>query len=142
MKRAMQLRIRTLRIELCYLEGRGALAEALHGGATPARLGTVREKAAALDTEKSGLATVYAEALRAGLAGLSGDEAAVAAFERARAAFAGMSMPLHVAASEYRLAELAKDDARRSEAVTRLFAFGVAAPERFVDMLVPGARVG
>jgi serine/threonine protein kinase len=142
MKRAMQLRIRTLRLELCYLEGRGALAEALHAGPTPARLATVREKATALDDEKSGLATVYAETLRAGLEGLSGGETAVAAYERSRAAFAGMSMPLHVAAADYRLAELGKDEAKRADAVGRLHAFGVTAPDRFVDMLVPGVRAG
>jgi serine/threonine protein kinase len=140
MQRAMQLRIRTLRLELCYLEGRGALAGALNDEPTPARLATVREKATALDDEKSGLATVYADVLRAGLAGLTGGDPAVAAYEKARAAFAGMSMPLHVAASEYRLAELTKNEAKRADAAARLQTFGVAAPDRFVDMLVPGVR--
>jgi hypothetical protein len=100
----------------------------------------VREKATALDDEKSGLATVYADVLRAGLAGLTGGDPAVAAYEKARAAFAGMSMPLHVAASEYRLAELTKNEAKRADAAARLQTFGVAAPDRFVDMLVPGVR--
>ena len=49
-----------------YLEGRGALAEALLPNAKSGLTETIREKAAALDAEKSGLATVYAEALRAG----------------------------------------------------------------------------
>jgi len=142
MKRTMQLRIRTLRLELCYLEGRGALAEALDSGVTARHVATVREKAAALDGEKSDLATAYAEVLRAGLAGLSPGEDAARAFERARAACDGMSMPLHAAAADHRLAELAGDSARREDAAARLRAFGVVAPDRFVDMLVPGVRTG
>jgi hypothetical protein len=140
MDRAMQLRIRTLRIELTYLEGRGALAEGLALGSTPARIATAREKAAALDAEKSELATVYAEVLRAGIVGLSGGEPAERAFERSGAAFAAMSMPLHVAAVDFRLGELRGHDQKRESARERLRNLGVAAPDRFVDMLVPGVR--
>jgi hypothetical protein len=140
MERSMQLRIRTLRIELCYLEGRGVLAEGLALGATAAHVAKAREKAAALDAEKSELATVYAELLRAGIAGLSGGEPAVQAYERAGAAFSAMSMPLHVAAVDFRLGELRDDEKRREDARGRLESRGVAAPDRFIDMLVPGVR--
>ena len=75
------------------------------------------------------------------MAGLSGGEEAVRAFERARAACDGMSMPLH-AAADHRLAELAHDAAKREDAAARLRAFGVGAPDRFVDMLVPNVRNG
>jgi eukaryotic-like serine/threonine-protein kinase len=137
MQRSMQLRIRTLRLELNYLEGRGALAEAL-SGTSPRLLALVREKAEALDAEKSGLATAYAEVLRAGAAALGDGNGAVAAFAKAREALAAMPMPLHVAAVDYRLAVLAGDEAAREAAAGRLAALGVASPPRFVDMLVPG----
>jgi hypothetical protein len=142
MQRSMQLRIRTLRLELNYLEGRGALAEARAGEPSARLLAVVRERAAALDAEKSGLATAYAEVLRAGLAGLTGGDAARAAFTKARAVLEAMPMPLHVAAADHRLAELDGDAEKRAEAAARLQALGVAAPARFVDMLVPGVRAG
>jgi eukaryotic-like serine/threonine-protein kinase len=141
MNRAMQLRIRTLRLELGYLEGRGALAEALLPNASSRHAQTVKDKAAALDSEKSGLATAYADALRAGLAALSGGEVAATAFRKARERFGEMSMPLHVAAADYRLSELLGDSALREDAGARLNAVGVRAPTRFVDMLLPKVRV-
>jgi hypothetical protein len=139
MQRSMQLRIRTLRLELNYLEGRGALAEATVEP-EPRLLAIVREKAGGLDAEKSGLATAYAAVLRAGVAGLAGGDEARAAFTTARAVLAAMPMPLHVAAVDYRLAELAGEADVRDAAAGRLAALGVAAPLRFVDMLVPRAR--
>jgi serine/threonine protein kinase len=140
MKRSMQLRIRTLRIELSYLEGRGALGGALARGMDSQATALVKQRAAALDAENSGLATVYAEVLRAGLAGLEGGELAVRGFQAARAAFEGMAMPLHVAAAELRLGELTLDTARKLDAEARLSELGVAAPSAFADMLVPGVR--
>jgi hypothetical protein len=139
MQRSMQLRIRTLRIELNYLEGRGALSGAL-SEPSPRLLAVVREKAAALDAEKSGLATAYAGILRAGLGGLAGGEQARDAFVAARAELSAMSMPLHVAAADHRLAELSGDTRARDAAAERLSALGVAAPARFIDMLVPSLR--
>ena len=139
MKRSMQLRIRTLASSSATSRARRARRGVGSSERSAARRGGA-EKAAALDAEKSGLATVYAEVLRAGLAALSGGEPAVRAFEQARAAFAAMSMPLHVAACDYRLAELAGDAKAREGAAERLSGFGVAAPEHFVDMLVPRAR--
>jgi hypothetical protein len=64
----------------------------------------------------------------------------VQAYERAGAAFSAMSMPLHVAAVDFRLGELRDDEKRREDARGRLESRGVAAPDRFIDMLVPGVR--
>jgi hypothetical protein len=51
-------------------------------------------------------------------------------------------MPLHCAATDYRLAELTSDATKRDGAVSDLRGFGVTAPERFIEMLVPGVRSG
>ena len=139
MQKTMQLRIRTLRLELAYLEGRGALARALASPST--RLSDeIKTKASALDAEKSELATAYAEALRAGLAALSSRDAGVPAFQTARSAFASLSMPLHVAAADSRIGELTNDESLRRDAEARLHTAGVKAPPRFIDMLLPQIR--
>jgi hypothetical protein len=49
-------------------------------------------------------------------------------------------MPLHVAATDYRLGELLGEAALREDAGARLDALGVRAPTRFVDMLLPKVR--
>jgi hypothetical protein len=51
-------------------------------------------------------------------------------------------MPLHCAATDYRLGELTSDATKRDGAVSDLRGFGVTAPERFIEMLVPGVRSG
>jgi hypothetical protein len=140
MQSSMQLRIRTLRLELNYLEGRGALSQAMAAEPTTHLLFVVKDKAAALDAEKSALATAYAELLRAGATGLAGGDRARDAFGTARAVLNELPLPLHVAAVDYRLAELDGAIEKRDGAAARLSALGVAAPARFIDMLVPRVR--
>ncbi len=143
MQRAMQLRIRTLRLELNYLEARGALSAALAGNGVVERTRLVEERVKLLDAEQSGLASVYAGALRAGLAGLAGGQPAVVAFQRVRDAFRALSMPLHASAAEHRIAELEVTGRPPDDALDRLHAHGVVAPERFVrHALARGAAAG
>lgn len=138
MKRSLQLRIRTPRFELNYLEGRGALAAALAGKDGAALRSLVRDKIQRLEHEASGLAAAYAQALRAGLAGLEDPAQLGAELANARAAFAALSMPLHVAAADYRLAECSgAPRAARDAAERSLEQRGVVAPRRFIDLLLP-----
>lgn len=145
MKRSLQLRIRTPRFELNYVEGRGALAAAGSSDASarlaPARLRSlVRDRIQRLESEDSGLASAYAQALRAGLAALDDPARARAEFSRARSTFQALSMPLHVAAADYRISECSGEpSAARQETEQRLADRGVAAPRRFIDLLLPAA---
>ncbi len=141
MKRSLQLRIRTPRLEFTYLEGRGALEAGLAEPRSRELRSIVRDKIRRLHAERSGLATVYAMALEAGLAVLEHpDERAAAAFETAQAAFEKLDMPMHVAAAELRAAECrggAEAIRRRTGAFEALEGFGVADPSPFADMLLP-----
>jgi hypothetical protein len=147
MKRTKQLRLRAPRIEVTYLRGRGALEAAL---ATPARrreLLPVAERVAhALDGEASLWASAHAAALRAGIAALADDarkDSAPALFERARASYDALEMPLYAAACSASRSVLvggAEGASLRATAHARLEEAGVKNPERFAAFLVP--RVG
>jgi hypothetical protein len=141
MKESMQLRIRTLRLEFNYLEGRGAL-EALFGASDRSPLvKIVNDKIRRLDAEDYALASVYARALEAGLAGhLKSPVEAALAFARAAQAFEALRMPLHSAAATYRRGECLPHDAEHElvrQGRERIAGHGVKAPERFVDLLLP-----
>jgi hypothetical protein len=144
MKRALQLRLRALRVEATYLEGRGALEAALVGpGGRAALLATAERAAAALAREDSRWASAHGQALRAARAALTDDrrrEEAPALFARAGAAYAELEMPLFSAACAWRRGELLGGDegsAARAEAERRLRAAGVRDPAPFAAFLVP-----
>lgn len=145
MKRAMHVRLRTPRLELNYLEGRGGLAEMWSEEGSAARRANgslVEQRIAALCKENSGLASAYAHTLQAGLTALNAPEQAAAAFEGLAHTFEELSMPLHHAAATYRAAELrgARGEAQRVGAVAALKERGVVDPLPFIDMLVPWAK--
>lgn len=141
MKQSMQLRIRTLRMEFNYLEGRGALETMVQVGSGRHLLDLVAEKVRLLDAEENGLASVYARALEAGIAALTqaqGD--AARSFATAEHAFEQIGMPLHAAAAAYRRGACLKGDSGREpmqRATARLSEAGVRDPARFVDLLIP-----
>lgn len=141
MTQSMQLRIRTLRMEFNYLEGRGALEQMLQGTAGTRAVSLVEQKIRKLDAEDNGLASVYARALEAGLSAVTDSMAnAARKFAQAEQAFETLGMPLHVAAVAWRRGECLKGEAA-NEPVARarnlLATRGVKAPERFVSMLMP-----
>src|SRR5690606_24623105 len=144
MQRSMQLRVRTLRSELQYLEARGALEMLVAGDRDAAHERLVLDRIQRLSSEDNGLASAYAQVLRAGLAiHTRSIEAAAEEFELARSTFAELSMPMHAAAAEMRHAEcLSKQKPGAGEqlysaAVDRLREHGVEEPGRFGQMLVP-----
>ncbi|MGC4094152.1 MAG: protein kinase [Polyangiaceae bacterium] len=140
MQRSLQLRIRTLRIEFNYLEGRGILASAAERGLSKSDAQLTRQKIELLEKEKSLLGDVYAQALRAGLEARSQSDGAEDAFVRAGQAFSAASMPLHAAAADLRRGQLIGGTEGKqlgSEAEQRLKELGVQAPARFADMLLP-----
>jgi serine/threonine protein kinase len=145
MKKSMQLRIRTLRFESAYLEGRGALARALevNGAERAALLSRAAEASARTDAEGNPLAAAYAQAVRAGIAALrEPPAAAAAAFAEARQRFERLEMPFHAAAADRRRGEIlgGEEGARLVESTTRtLSGRGVADPARFSDLLLPRA---
>ena len=148
MKRTKQLRLRAPRIEVTYLEGRGALEAAL---ATPDRrrelLARAERVAGALDGEASLWASAHASALRAGIAALADDArkaSAPALFERARVSYEALEMPLFAAACATSRAALVGGDegaSLRATARARMEAAGVKHPDRFAAFLVPRPTV-
>lgn len=146
MKRALHVRLRTPRLELNYLEGRGALAAMWSGADAASRRQNTRlaeARIVALEKERSGLASAYAHTLRAGLTALNAPERAASEFERLARTFEGLSMPMHRSAASFRAAELhgAGGEEQAAEAIAALRERGVVDPLRFIDMLVPYARV-
>jgi hypothetical protein len=141
LKKAMQLRIRTPRLESNYLEGRGAL-EALRQGGSREHERIVRARIADLQRERNGLSDVYASLLAAGLAALTAKERTQEAFRAAENACIEHGMPMHELACVQRQA-LARGDSNRVRlAEERLAAMGVRAPARFMDMLAPSVGAG
>jgi hypothetical protein len=139
MQRAMQLRIRTLRTELNYLEGRGALGCAQQASERGPLVELVQRHVVRLRREDNRLADVYAASLEAGLARLHRPEQASGLYARLEQDFAKLQMPMHVAACQWRLAQLRGDagQASLSQARQALAERTVTAPARWVDMLLP-----
>jgi hypothetical protein len=144
MKRTKQLRLRAPRIEVTYLEGRGALETVRTTPARRRELLPVAERVArALDGESSLWASAHAAALRAGIAALGDDgrrSSSPALFERARVAYESLEMPLYAAACAASRGQLLGGDegaALRAAARQRMEAAGVKHPERFAAFLVP-----
>jgi serine/threonine protein kinase len=144
MKRAMQLRVRTLRSELHYIEGR-CMVDMMVSGKSAVAEGQkfVGDRIERLLGEDNALASLYADILGAGLSAMPG--AAVGdGPERRFAELAEtserLSMPLHAAAAELRRAELVggPGGARLAQqAQARLSGLGVRDPARYSNMLVP-----
>ncbi|MDX2019606.1 MAG: protein kinase [Deltaproteobacteria bacterium] len=143
MKRAMQLRIRTLRFEMNYLTGRALLDEGLQRSSppSPSQIKAVTTIITNLHTERSGLASAYALGLEAGLSALAKTPpVALAAFDKAATAFDAMKMPMHASAARERMGRLlGGDEGRRlqQEASANLLERGVVRPEGFMNLLVP-----
>lgn len=141
MDEAMHTRLRTPRLELNYLEGRGALAEltlgVVAGKAARQRRRWVEERIVRLDRERAGLASAYARTLEAGLAVLDDPGRGLSAYRRLATTFEDLSMPLHCSAARARAAELTGDATELERAVAELRERGVVDPSRFIDMLAP-----
>jgi serine/threonine protein kinase len=144
MAAAMHLRLRTPRIEVTYLEGRGALERSRNASSRRERddwTALTRARSADLRAEDSALARVYGDALAAALAAQADPRAGSESFAALANAFSALGMKLHAAAARHRSVHLlspathsAPDDGDARELLARS---GVVAPERFVRMLLP-----
>ncbi len=145
MKRALQLRVRTLRSELNYLEGRGAVDVMLTEGNTTHRK-LVCERIKDLYAERNDLADIYAMLLEAGLVASEDGVRSRVAFAEVAAKCDQLHMPMHAAASTIREGQCLGSDTTEGRqlveaGIARLRDHGVTAPEHFADMLVPRVEV-
>lgn len=140
MKASFQLRIRTPRLELTYLEGRGLLDECLDKGAVGSAESQLKDKVKRLLKENNGLASAYAETLMAGIQTLRDSESGPSAFENLAAMFAEKKMSMHAECAAIRRGELIGGDEglRLVQAHSvALKNFGVEDPAAFANLLLP-----
>ncbi len=142
-ERSLLTRVDILRLEALHLRARLALALARARPAeSPRYLREARKLAAALGKSPEPWAVCCAELVRAGVAARLGDVAgARACLSHAALGFSAADMAVFAACARYRLGQLpgaASDRAITAQAEAELRAQTVAAPARFVDMLVPG----
>jgi serine/threonine protein kinase/tetratricopeptide (TPR) repeat protein len=140
LKASLLWRVQTTRAEAMWLDGRLALA-----GGKPEGLALAERHVRRLRRERVPYAAAWAELLVAGVCWRRGDaEGARAALARAADVARAADMRGCVAAAELVLGAVEGGDAgaaRRREAEKALGAEGVARPDRFADMLVPGFGV-
>jgi hypothetical protein len=140
MKTSFQLRIRTPRLELNYLEGRSLLDDALEKGLSRPMELQLKEKVRNLLKESNGLASAYAETLMAGLRAVSEPASGPAVFENLSTMFAEKKMSMHAECAMIRRGELIGGDegARLVQAhQSTLMNFGVVDPASFSNLLLP-----
>jgi hypothetical protein len=145
MKASFQLRIRTPRLELTYLEGRGLLEQAFDHGLDRNLESLLNEKMKLLGKEKNRLATAYAAALAAGRDALKSPQRAHEYFEGLAQIFSERKMPLHVAAAYVRKGQSLGGDEGAQLVRTHLAALqnmGVEEPSAFSNLLVPRVHLG
>jgi serine/threonine protein kinase len=143
MRASLYWRLQTVRHRTLFLRGASALLAAAAGG--PGRHGALRDAeqaAAALAKERTGWIEPFATALRAGVAlGRGQRDAARATLDAAARELKEADLLGYAAAAQIHLGKL-RDDAeatrQRSAAEEWLRAQGVAAPDRFARMLLPG----
>ncbi len=136
LKKTLQLRIRTPRIESGYLEARGAL-EALRVSGSRAHRNLIMARVDELESERNRLADVYAAIVRAGLAATRDRQHGRESFVAAEAMCRELGMRMHELACVQRQAQCMADPERARVAEEQLSELGVRAPARFIDMLAP-----
>ncbi len=143
LRASMLLRVNMVRIEVRYLAGRIALACAAASQGSPRRAGLRDADAAArkLDRERAPIAASLAMLLRAGLAGLQGDqEGAAALLGAAGTAFERLEMALWMSAARRQLGVLrggAEGAALTAGADAWMTTQGIKAPARMAAFLAP-----
>ncbi len=141
LQRSLLLMIQLSRIEAIHLRGRAALAYACEVPAEerPRLVKEARADARRLHKERIGWAQPFAELLLAGAASVSGDLAeASRSLDRAFNGFEETGTVMYREATRVRRAQLVGDADGERAGVAWFVGQGVAEPERFVRMLVPG----
>jgi hypothetical protein len=143
LKKSLLLRLQTVRAMTQYLRGCCAVAS-LDGGSGErlARLQDAKRQAKLLDREKMPWTTPLAGIIHACVANAEGDSERAVALLRAAAGSAEVAdMPLYAASARHQLGSRLKGGEGRdlvSNARDIMTARGVALPERFAQMFVPG----
>jgi tetratricopeptide (TPR) repeat protein/predicted Ser/Thr protein kinase len=137
---SLLMRIQGTLIEAHHLRGRIALAAA----ASPERVDGLDEAttaARAIEKEGTSWGAPLAGALRAEIARRRRDPAALDRFTAAEGGFRAADMALHAAACRFRRGELQGGDeglALQDSALAWMRSQGIAEPDRFLAMMVPG----
>lgn len=140
LKRALLLRLQALRVELCHLRARAALAGAVDApAARRAPLIALAERLSRrIEAEDFPSAPALAEALRAGVAVARGrDEEAFAALRTAVLGFERQGMMLLAATSRRAMGELSHDPGTCVAADAWMLSQGIASPERMTRLMLP-----
>ncbi len=140
MKESFQLRIRTPRFELNYLEGRGLLDIALQRDLTRSEKRALGERIQALYDEDNRLAAVYGDALHTGRAALEDPARAAEHFDVLAEKFGALKMVMHQRASLIRKAQAVggeEGDLLCRAQVSELRRLGVVDPMSMTNLLVP-----
>jgi len=137
LRESLLLQVQAVRTEALYLRARAAIA---HG--TDAALGIAEKAVAKLSGEAVPSAIGLAAAARAGLAARRGErEQAILLLRRAEQALTGAGVGMTAAACRLQLGRVGSDagaHALQAEAEHWMRKHGVAQPERFAELLVPG----
>jgi hypothetical protein len=140
MKQSFQLRIRTPRLELTYLEGRALLEVALLRPLSNAEENLLAERIGSLYDEENRLATTYGATLEAGRAALRDPACAAVEFENLAARFASLKMVMHESAAYLRCASAIggkEGETLRHAHAAKLRQCGVVDPFLMSNLLVP-----
>ena len=142
LERAMLLRVQFIRIKMLELRGRAAIALSADGrGASADLLRDAERCARAIDRENAPWATPLARLMRAAIHVRHGKaDAAKTLLARAEAEFAAAQMAMHVAATQWRRAEIApagESERARESARAWLESQAVREPEKLMRMLAP-----
>lgn len=155
LKKAHLLRLQSIRIELCHLRARCALAaastpnDALAAGSEPDRkpdraglLAEAAKRAAEIDEERSAWSGPLAAAIRAGIAATKGSpEAALRALDDAARGFDALEMRLYAESARLLRGAISGGETGRTErerSAASMRSEGVTAPARMVSTLIPG----
>lgn len=140
MKRSFQLRIRTPRLELTYLEGRALLDAAADRSLSKAEEKLLAERIRSLHGENNRLATTYGATLEAGRAALRDPSSTASEFQKLAERFAALKMVMHESAALMRKARAVggeEGELLLRAQVSRLRTCGVVDPFAMSDLLIP-----
>lgn len=144
LKRSLLLHVHYVRVAMLFTRGRAAVASAATAAESERRALFRRASADAASLEREGAAwaSLFATLIRASAAGLRGDrQSSVGELERAQQIAAQADMRLHGAAVSYALGRCVGDDRGAqlcSAAIAWMREQKIVAPERVVNMLIPG----
>jgi hypothetical protein len=142
LRRSMLLRVQLVRMVSYETVARVLVSACAAGTADRAALAWARQLTAGLARDDLPGSAPQAAALRAGLAAIAGDRAAIAPnLEAARAGFVAADMALHVLAVEFAHGATvggATGAAQRAASHAAMLDLGVREPARLVALLVPG----